>query len=105
MPCLLWAWTDKDVDWQGFLKISQIDPLVGMKMWNIIILNYRINTSSEIILDGKRLRAPKAEGQKIQDWWKHVLNAAHFLQSAGRPTSLVDLGDIVEAGTLDIHRT
>jgi hypothetical protein len=34
-----------------------------------------------------------------------VLNASQYLQSVGRPTSLVDLGDIVKAGTLDIHRT
>ena len=33
-----------------------------------------------------------------------MLTAAKYLQSAGRPTSLVDLGDIVKAGTLDIHR-
>ena len=34
-----------------------------------------------------------------------MLIAARYLQSVGRPTSLVDLGDIVKAGTLDIHRT
>ena len=33
-----------------------------------------------------------------------MLTAAHYLQSTGRPASLVDLGDIVKAGTLDIHR-
>ena len=74
-------------------------------MWRIVILTYQINTSSDIILHGKRLRTPQAEGQKIQDWWKHVLIVAQYLQSAGRPTSLVDLGDIVKASTLDIHST
>ncbi len=67
LACLLWAWTDKDVDWQGFLRISQTDPVVGSKMWNIVILTYQINTSSKIISHGKRLRAPQEEGQKIQD--------------------------------------
>jgi hypothetical protein len=55
-------------------------------MWNIVIITYQINTSSKIILHGKRMRAPHAEGQKIQDWWKHVFTAAQYLQSAGRPT-------------------
>ena len=32
LSILLWAWTNKDVDWQGFLRISQVDPLVGSKM-------------------------------------------------------------------------
>jgi hypothetical protein len=74
-------------------------------MWNIVILTYQINTSSEIISHGKRLRAPQEKGQKIQEWWKQILTASQYRQSAGRPTSLVDLGDIVKAGTLDIHRT
>ncbi len=72
-------------------------------MWMIIILTYHINTSSDVILHGKLLRTPQAEGQKIQDWWKQVLTADHYLQSARRPTSLVDLGDIVKACTLDMH--
>ena len=95
----------QDVDWQGFLRISQTDPLVGTKMWNIFILTYQINTSSEIILHGKRLRTPQDEGHKIQEGWKEALIAAQYLQTAERPTSLVDLGDIVKACTLDIHRT
>ncbi len=32
-----------------------------------------------------------------------MLLAAQYLQSAGRPTSLVDLGDIVKGGSLGIH--
>jgi hypothetical protein len=55
LACLLWAWTDKDVDWQGILRISQTDPVVGSKMWNIAILTYQIITRSEIISHGKRL--------------------------------------------------
>ncbi len=72
-------------------------------MWSIMILTYQINTRSEIITHGKRLRAPQEDGQKIQDWWKQVLTASQYLQSAGRPTSLVDLGDIVKAGTNPRH--
>ncbi len=67
LPVLLWAWTYKDVDWQGFLRISQTDPLVGSKMWEAVILNYQINTSTEILTHSKTLRLPQAEGQKIQD--------------------------------------
>jgi hypothetical protein len=63
LTVLLWAWTDKDVDWQGFLWISQTDPLVGSKMWEAVILNYQINTSTEIITHSKTLRLPQAEGQ------------------------------------------
>ncbi len=40
LSVLLSAWTDKDVDWQGFLRISQTDPLVGSKMWKYVILTY-----------------------------------------------------------------
>jgi hypothetical protein len=72
-------------------------------MWKIIILTYQINTSSDVILHGKLLRTAEVEGQKIQDSWKQVLTAAQYLQSAGRSTSLVDLGDIVKAGTLDMQ--
>ncbi len=76
LACLLRAWTDKDVDWQGFLRISQTNPLLGTKIRNIVILTYQIITSSGIILHGKRLRAPQEEGQKTRGWWKHVLIAA-----------------------------
>ena len=72
-------------------------------MWQYVILTYHINTSSEILTHSKRLRLPQAKGQKMQDWWKSVLSATQYLQSAGRPTSLVDLGDIVKGGTLNIH--
>jgi hypothetical protein len=58
LPYLLWAWTDKDVDWPGFLIISKTDPLVGSKMWHIAILTYQINMSSNVILHGNRLRMP-----------------------------------------------
>ena len=72
-------------------------------MWEAVILNYQMNKSTEILVHIKTLRLPQAEGQKIQDWWKNVLSAAQYLQSAGRPTSLVDLGDIVKGGTLGVH--
>ena len=39
LSVLLWAWTNKDVEWQGFLRISQTDLLVGSKMWEAVILN------------------------------------------------------------------
>ncbi len=32
-----------------------------------------------------------------------MLSTAQYLQSVGRPTSLVNLGDIVKGGTLGIH--
>ena len=32
-----------------------------------------------------------------------MLSATQYLKSAGRPTSLVDLGDVVKGGTLGIH--
>ena len=57
----------------------------------------------EILSHRKTLRLPQGEGQKLQDWWKKVLTAAQYLQSVGRPTSLVDLGDIVKGGTLGIY--
>jgi hypothetical protein len=43
------------------------------------------------------------DGQKIQEWWKSVKSAAQYFQPADRPTSLVDLGDIVKGGALGIH--
>jgi hypothetical protein len=96
LSCLLWAWADKDVGWQGFLRISQADPLVGSNMWESVILTYQISTSSEILIHGKQLRTPQLEGQKIQHWWKSVLSTTQYLQPVGRPTSLGDLGDIVK---------
>ncbi len=72
-------------------------------MWEYVILTYQLNTSSEILTNINHLRLPQVEGQKIQDWWKSVLSAVQYLQSAGRPASLVDLGDIVKGGALGIH--
>jgi hypothetical protein len=64
-----------------------------------------MNTSSDIIMHGKRLRTIHVEGHKIQDWWKEVHTIAQNLQSGGKPTSLVDLGDIKKASTLGINST
>ena len=72
-------------------------------MWESVILTYHINTSSEILTHSKTLRLPQVERQKIQDWWKSLMLATQCLKSAGRPTSLVDLGYIVKGGTLGIH--
>ena len=79
LSVLLWAWTNKDVDSQGFLRISQVDPLVGSKMWQFVILTCQINTSSEILTHSKHLRIPQVEGHKIQEWWKSVQFATHYL--------------------------
>ena len=62
LSVLLWAWTDKDIDWQGFLRIEQLDPLVGSKMWQSVILTSQINTSTEILIHNKTLRLPQEEG-------------------------------------------
>ena len=64
------------------------------------MLAYQINTSSDIILHGTRMRTRKVEGHEIQDWWKKVHTTAQYLQSARMPTSL---GDIVKGSTLGIH--
>jgi len=106
LSVLLFAWTDKDVDRQGFLRIiSQVDPLVGSKMPHSVILTYHINSSTEILAHNKHLRLPQAKGQKIQDWWKSVLSAPQYIESAGIPTSLVDLGDIIKGGTINTEHS
>ena len=79
-------------------------PFVGeMEVVRCDNVSLSILTNSDIILHGKYLRSSQAQGQKIQDRWKQVLNAAQYPRSVGRSTSLVDLGDIVKAGILDIH--
>ena len=47
-------------------------------MWEAVILNYQMNTSTEILVHNQTLRLPQTEGQKIQDWWKNVLSAAQY---------------------------
>jgi hypothetical protein len=74
-------------------------------MWETVTLNYQINTSSDIIMHGKRLRTLHVEGPKVQYWWKEVHTTAQNLQPGGKSTSLVDLGYIKKASTLGINST
>jgi len=56
-----------DIDWQHFLRIAQTDPIVGIKMWDTVMLIYQLNTSTYVNTHGKRLRLAQAPGQKLQD--------------------------------------